>query len=196
MSYFNPTATPLPRLVADGDSNTGGNIVPLWPDIIPASLPGWEIINRAFSGQSAASAVSTFSTLIAPLLSTVRSHRRVFYEIGSVDIEGGASAATVMSRLESLADLTHAAGGRFSTTTLIPLALLPGGLDTIRIALNALIVANGNGKFDSVAQPTLLTPFLSFSDTSNTTYYDDGTHLTPTGQATITPTFFNAINLL
>lgn len=113
---------------------------------------------------------------------------------GTTDIAVSVSGATTYSRLVTIAQNFKAAGGtHFIASTTTPSTTFTSPQNTQLAALNAAIIANADGAFDSVVN---LAANASLDDPADTTYYWDGTHPTAAGAAVISTLLGAAVDSL
>lgn len=110
---------------------------------------------------------------------------------GVKDITDGNTAAQILATAEAYADARRAAGfKKVFTATVTPNSGYTAPQEAVRVAYNALLVANANGKFDGVIDIAALPHAANAADT---TYYTDGIHPTNALAAEFATTAFNKL---
>lgn len=95
---------------------------------------------------------------------------------GVKDITDGKTAAELLALAEAYADARRAAGAaRVLTATVTPSSGFSGPQEAVRVAYNALLRTNANGKFDAIVDIAGLPHAANAADA---TYYTDGLHPT------------------
>jgi hypothetical protein len=93
---------------------------------------------------------------------------------GVKDISEGKTAAEILALAEGYADARRAAGfSKVLTATVTANSGYTAPQEAVRVAYNALLVANANRKFDAVID---IASLPHAADPANTTYYTDGIH--------------------
>lgn len=163
------------------------------------ALPNTAQSTAAGLGPAITAAVSgtTYTQRASSVATRVDSHAKNAGESFLIDIGGTSdlaadvSAASLLSTVESYADARRAAGfKKVIVTTVPPYTGFSGAQETQRLAYNASLVANANGKFDAVADPA---SHASLDDASDTNYYYDGLHWTAAAVAIVAGLFRSAL---
>jgi lysophospholipase L1-like esterase len=148
-------------LVTYGDSQTAQlNIATAtryndnWPLIYTRSYPADERVrlhNAAVDSMAADLAITSFDDLIAPFAPDYNGQRTatIILAFGTNDIDDGASAATILTRYQSLAAAARDLGFRVIACTVMHNTYFSGGQDTIRTDFNTLLRAD-TSSFDAI----------------------------------------------
>lgn len=132
------------------------------------------------SGTSYATRATTVASRVDPLLHN-GAPAVVVDAGGNTDLGAdGLTAAQLLAASEAYADARRAAGADYiiELTVTPATALYTAGEDAQRLAYNAALLANANGKFDAVVDQAGI-PELA--DPADTDFYYDGLHLTTEG---------------
>jgi lysophospholipase L1-like esterase len=175
-------------IVADGQSHS---VVPLGaaiPDVVGMELDH-PVSNVARGGTSWSTLLTTIDTRLAPALPDDPSSTTVLLMIGgSTDVAEGDSAATVYEDAVAYATAARAlaAGNLYIVVATIP-PIEPNLLnqyhfteaeEAVRVAANALILADASGAFDAAVDIAV----APYDDPPDPTYVQvDQTHLTLAG---------------
>lgn len=194
----------LDRVICDGDSitfGTGLTVATSYPSVLSAALDdGYVVTNFGVPSQTVADMSSDFATQIAPLSGNVWQRKILVAFGGSNDISiGGASAATLISRIQSYCNTATAAGYTVILCTILPRsnAATPASFEADRQTVNTWIRANyltiAHGLADLAADSRI----GDAGDELDTTYYQaDRVHPTAAGAAIIAETVQGAISAL
>lgn len=183
----------LDRVVCDGDSITFGTNLTVsqsYPSVLSAALDDrYVVTNFGVPSQTVADMSSDFATQIAPLSGNVWQRKILVAFGGSNDISiGAASAATLISRIQSYCATARAAGYLIILCTILPRsnASTPGTFEADRQTVNTWIRANYATVADGLADLAADTRIGDAGDELDTTYYQvDKVHPTATGAAVI-----------
>lgn len=113
-------------------------------------------------------------------------------QAGVNDLIAGNSLATMQTDIQAYCAARRAVGWKIIVTTIMPSSAI--GTDANRTAYNSWLVANWNTFADGLADVASDATMGNPANTSNTTYFADGTHPTATGHALIAPYFATAIS--
>lgn len=155
---------------------------------VPEELAGllgtdWRVINEAIPGQQVSEVNTNFATQVTANLGGSETRKVVLMRGGINDLDLGASAATVKSRLETFAASVQGAGAEVAICSLTGIgpdhASYPG-LETDRLALNALLDAD-NAFMDIYVDIVSAEPLLDDGDDA-TYFLADDIHETTAGR--------------
>jgi hypothetical protein len=113
----------------------------------------------------------------------------VAWEITNNIRSEGANTATALSDWASYVALGRATGYKVWSLTCLPSPAFTPTTEEYRLEVNAAMRINAGGIYgDIIIDPAIMPQFL---DTSNTTYYIDGTHPTVLGHTLIAQLLFS-----
>ena len=172
-------------IVGDGQSHSNIPTGFAIPDVVSMEL-GYPLSNVSVGGSSWSTLLTTVHSRLGPVLPDDASSTAVLLMIGGTqDIVEGDTAATVYADAVAYAVAARslAAGPLYIVAATIPPAG-PNVLnnqhfteaeEAVRVAANALILADGSGAFDAAVDITV----APYDDPSDPTYFQvDQTHLT------------------
>lgn len=198
--HFGLSPQIVDTLILDGDSITYGygskNNFNYPRQMMPLLSHDFRIKNTGFFGAQSANRLADQSAIIAnEALAT--GNQNVWVEwIGTNDIAGGVTLATMQSNLVQIVANAKAAGMRVIVVTCLPRASFPtSSMETQRQAWNAWLLSGASGA-DAVADVASDATMGSYTNYASTTYYVDGTHPTSLGYSYIAPIIAAAINSL
>lgn len=186
-------------LICDGDSITAGDIVGTSPytnflTLLPNNS-SWVVVNNGIDSETLATMVTRVPTVVNPqCVSGINSVVLIFG--GTNDINGGASAATVLASLQTYCLLVRNIGYRVIVGTLVSRG---DGKDAIRATFNASVVSTWPTFADGLADfggNVNLAP--NGTNCLNSTYYiADAIHPnTFSDQTILAPIASTAVNTL
>lgn len=169
--------------MSDGNSiATFPNAADCYPTQLLAST-GWTGLNKAVPSTPWGQLDDTFPVRCAPYMKA--GLVPVYGMVGGIaDVQLGASAAVIYTRVKAMATLARAAGGASTlviASTITPYDLLSAPLETVRLDANTLLLADADVAFDAVVDLCA----APMDDPTNTTYYSDGLHPTTVGAGLI-----------
>jgi phosphodiesterase/alkaline phosphatase D-like protein/lysophospholipase L1-like esterase len=189
----------LGYLVTEGDSMTVGNTAPnnyparVAARLTTASVPYLAVYNSGVGGQKITDMLADDYTL-TQYISPLRERDVAFFWIGGNDIladEPTMTLADLKQRARDLVATVRAAGLRsLIALTVLPRTSLTGSKETMRVAYNSWLVANGEGLFDAVCNVAADT---NLDDPTDGTYFADGTHLTDAGYLLVGDLVFDTL---
>jgi hypothetical protein len=165
------------KLVFDGDSFTARRSYPL--DTLYLCGRGHPYANFGHGGDTMTVILARQATTLAAYDATCTKNILVLQE-GNNDLQASRTAAAIYADMTTYITAAHTAGFKVALATVCPSSVFTGGQETVRLALNVLILSNTAGAdatFDPGADTTLNTP------TDKVYYVEDGIHLTAKGDA-------------
>lgn len=186
-------------LVVDGDSdsflNGGGpasnpSTQKEWPYVAWQLLGGqngrYRLLNSAFTGTQVANLVTGYPTLVRPFRSSNRFNKGIYAPfIGINDITvGGATAASLLSAINALLATAKADGFTTVGFTLPFMPIYTTAFNTIRLAFNASVRANGLTNADFICDVDTAVPA-----SIGGSFVFDQNHLNDAGYALIANAF-------
>lgn len=201
-SFGIATSAQTKQFAYDGDSIGAGYLASglmsapkqAWPQV-SASVAQF---NMSDPGQLMASSLSGFAARGGKIFDSAYASHGYFIQVGTNDIVAGTSAATLYSTATSLISAARGAGyNKVAIATILPSAAINvGGFEAVRLAYNALVVANSGGAdviCDYAANPTM----GAGSAPSNPLLFNpDGIHPTAFGNSFLAPQLIAAISAM
>lgn len=184
-------------LTTTGDSITHGlTATPggSFPSALMTLLgPDWQVNNMALGGSALSSWVSTWKDQLSYVPSGSHPMNVEIVGLGTNDIQGGASAATIQANLTTYWAARKTAGQRIIAGKILPRSTFNAGSEAIRVAVNVWLDTQVGSAIDGVAD---YPSDARLQDPLNATYYTDGTHPTTAGYAVMAGIAQAAINNL
>lgn len=167
-----------PFAALPGDPVEASGAAPTFPKILASLLPGMAVFVVGLSGTTYATRATSVSSRVYPLLGL--GPLTVIHDLGGPsDLLADLTAAQVLAASEGYADAARAAGAhRILTATVTPALNYSGAQNAQRVAYNALLRANANGKFDGIVDIDGIPQLANPNDAAQ---YLDGLHPTYTG---------------
>lgn len=155
----------------------------------------------AVSGSTIANVADRYTTTVLPFLSASRTRNIVILAVGTNSLGPGTQTpAQVLADLYSLADVIRVnspAGTKLICQTILPREVGSFGassnFESDRSSFNTLLRGSYTLHFDAIADIATILHMGAFGDSANTTYYQDGTHPTVTGETLLEPTYRAAV---
>jgi hypothetical protein len=170
----------LVRVVFDGQSRMAlptydGFLGYSWGRLLMAGrgLPGYMV---AVSGQSWTNLAANFATRARPRIASAPGEKTIYVMCGGESdiIDTGDSAATVYADAGTIAGLARSAGADYIIcTTMLPSVLFTPTQETVRLAANALYLADASDFFDASVDICV----SGVLNTADKDVYLDGTHI-------------------
>ncbi len=187
--------TMRPVYMVQGDSLAGGFGIGqslAWPYRFSLQLTGQDVLNFGINSRTLALLAADQPAYVS-LIRPRTGYNRVCIDAGTNDIYNGATAATTLARLLTLAALWKAQGFIVDVLDVIPRnfgAPLAGNpqdaaKEAERVAYNAMLSTLSDPSVDNVVMLTDHAPFNNVNAWSNETYYNaDQIHLVALGYQT------------
>lgn len=180
------TDTTTKLIVCDGNSLTRGfpeGVGLTYPTILRAMLSGgWSVTNLGVDGQTTEQMLADAATQVDPLFNAANARNIIVVWPCLQSITGGETAAQVYTTVTTYIQGRQAAGFEVIVMTMMKWGSASGGNETIRQALNVLIIANTAGA-------DLVVDIAADSRLSNTAdvefFYSDATHLNALGYTVV-----------
>lgn len=194
-------ATDASQVIFVGDSltlgtgSTGGETYPKQcVDILGAT--SWLYTNTGVSGTTVPTMTTNALITADPLIDPYRArpHQVCVLFGGTNDLQGGATAATTYTNIQTFCAARRSAGFKVIVVTMLPRT--PGTYETGRQDLNTSIRTNWASFADGLADAGNDATIGQAGQYSNTTYYVDGTHCTNAGYAIVASLVATAIAAL
>lgn len=177
-------------VVADGDSmisgtHGGGTSVTAK---IKAILRGSDVTGVGVSGQKLWEMSADAAAEVDPLLDPMMDQNVCIVWGGTNDLQADATAAQVITRMETYCTNRQAAGWQVVLLTILPRSqeATPGTFEAARQTVNSSIRANWATYADALYDVAANTTIGDAGDETNTTYYVDLVHLTDYGRHIVT----------
>ena len=204
--YFGATPQAKDVLECDGDSLTESYLTTLnqtWPkQMSPFLAHPFTVYDTGGFGQTSTQRYSYLQSRLSSYFNTPSGVKKILIEFsGTNDVTSAASGSAIYATTSSIVSYAHSLGWQVILVDMLPRSNFPtggspaGAYETIRLAYNALVVANSaaaDGVVDVASDPTIGT----YTANANTLIYGDGTHLTSLGASYLAADVANVVNTL